>query len=176
MIRLRASYFIALLLAQACVATEPDRNGGMFRSSQSVDTQTDSRPTMSLESLRVCVALEYETRALQSDFDSAKLALELAERDFRSIDQIVQTQKQFLDRTDGRAVDDFNRKVGEQARTLDAFNARVEPYNRLLDALDAATTRFNRDCTRPYLEKDMLAVLVEREAALKAEIEGKKKP
>lgn len=167
---------VALLAAGHAAGAEPDSRGDMFRGSQSVDDSSDKRPTMSLDTLRRCVALEDETRQLRRDFDSAKLSLELADNDFRSIDYIVQTLKQFLDREDPREVDDFNRKVAEQNRALDAYNARIEPYNRLLDAVDAATERFNRECTGPYLQRDMLTVRVEREAALKARMEAAGEP
>jgi hypothetical protein len=172
----RCLAFFAVLIAGEASCAEPDSHSDMFRGSQSVDDRNDKRPTMSIETLRRCVALEDETRQLRSDFDSARLSLELAERDFRSIDYIVQTLKQTLDREDAREVDDFNRKVAEQNRALDAFNARIEPYNRLLGAIDAADTRFNGECTEPYLERDMLAVRVEREAALRARLEAGKKP
>jgi hypothetical protein len=172
----RCLTLLALMLAGPCIGAEPDNGSDMFRGSQSVDGKTDRRPTMSIAQLRVCVALEDEARALRRDFDSAKLALELAERDFRSIDYIVQTLKQTLDLEDGREVDDYNLKVAEQGRALDAYNARIDPYNRLIDAVDAATTRFNAECTRPYLERDMLAVRVEREAAIRASMERDGKP
>lgn len=170
------SALVALLLAGACVAAEPDPRSDMFRGSKDVDDRGDKRPTMSLATLRKCVALEYETRQLRSDFDSAKLSLELADRDFKSIDYIVSTLKQSLDLEDAREVEDFNRKVAEQNRALDAFNARIEPHNRLIDAIDAATTRFNDECTGPYLEDDMRAVRREREAAIRAELEAAQKP
>lgn len=171
----RLLYFLVLILSQACVARESDRNGDMFRGSQSVDDRSDTRPTMSLDSLRACVAMEDNTRQVRRDVDSAQLSLESAERDFRAIDHQVQTLKQTLDLEDGRAVDDYNGKVEEHGRALDAFNARVEPYNRQLELLDSAIARFNEGCTEPYLERDMLTVLVEREAALKAQIGAEQK-
>jgi hypothetical protein len=165
----------ALLLAGACGAAEPDPRSDMFRGSQSVDDRSDQRPTMSLDALRKCVALEYETRQLRSDFDSAKLALEHADRDFKSIDYVVATLRQSLDLADARAVEDFNQKVAEQNRALAALNARIEPHNRLIGAIDAATTRFNDECTGPYLEDDMHVVRREREAAIRAELEAARK-
>ncbi len=172
----RSSTLLALILTQACVAAESDRSGDMFRGSQSVDDRSDTRPTMSLETLRTCVALEDDTRQLRRDVDSAQLSLELAERDFRAIDHQVQTLKQTLDLEDGRAVDNYNGKVEEHGRALDAFNARVEPYNHLLEPLDSAIARFNDKCTLPYLERDMLTVRVEREAAIRAQIEAEQRP
>ena len=166
----------ASFVAGTCPADEPNPASDMFRGSQGVTDRNDKRPTMSLETLRGCVALEYETRGLRRDFDSAKSNLERAERDFRSLDVVVQSRKQSLDLTDAREVDDYNEKVAEQGRALDAFNASVEPHNRLVDAIDAATARFNDECTRPYLERDMRVVRMEREAAIRAELETSKKP
>ena len=117
----------ALLATGAATGAEPHRHSDMFRGSQSVDDRSDKRPTMSLDTLRRCVALEDETRRLRSDFDSARLSLETADRDFRSIDYVVQTLRQTLDREDAREVDDFNLKVAEQNRALETYNARIEP-------------------------------------------------
>lgn len=146
--------------------------GEMFRGSQAVG-ERDGRPTMSLATLRTCVALERELRDLRSRNDSAKLSLEVAEGRMRAAGQWTQAMKQGLDLSDARAVADYNEKLAEQTRLTDAFNALVDPYNRDLEAIDTAVERFNADCTVPYLESDMQTVRAEREAALRADIKAR---
>jgi len=146
--------------------------GDMFRGSAAVGDK-DARPTMSLATLRGCVGLEIELRDLRSRNDSARISLELAEGRMRAADQWVQVMRQSLDRTDARAVADFNEKLAEQGRLTDEFNARVGPYNRDLEAINAAVERFNADCTQPYRESDMRTVRSEREAELRRTIEAR---
>ena len=167
----------ALALALSVGAPSPaaaadTSRGDMFRGSAAVGDK-DTRPTMSLATLRGCVDLEIELRDLRSRNDSARISLELAEGRMRAADQWVQVMRQSLDRTDARAVDDFNEKLAEQGRLTDEYNALVDPYNRDLEAINAAVERFNAGCTQPYRESDMRTVRVEREAALRRSIEAR---
>ena len=161
---------VLALVASPAVAADNPSAGDMFRGSNAV-AGDDGRPTMSLVTLRGCVALERELRDLRSRNDSAKLSLEVAEGRMRAAGQWVQALKQGLDLHDERDVANYNEKLAEQASLTDTFNALVDPYNRDLEAIDAGVERFNADCTLPYREADMRTVRVEREAELRANSE-----
>lgn len=127
---------------------------------------------MTLDELRVCVALEHETRDLQDEFERVKQRYEQAEHAHRMQDHLVVSLRGTLDTRDGRAVDDFNLKVREQNRLLDEFNALVEPYNAKLEALQTAAARMQAECRGKYRESDKRIILQEREAALREQLEA----
>ena len=163
------------LFASALVFAHPVRaTSDMFRGSGLQPGEPYRGRMLTVDELDVCLGIEAEIRTLDSDTDQAELIQSLSDSRQRGLDMLISAERQMLDRSDKKAVADFNKKVDELGAEINEYNARVEHNNNRINQRGTLVDRFNADCSFGYNDADMLAARSRRERRLAAEIEAKK--
>ncbi len=163
------------LLAFVLVFAHPVRaTGDMFQGSGLQPGEPYRGRMLSVDELDVCLGIEAEIYALDSDIDQAELIQSLSDSRQRGLDMLISAERQMLDRSDEKAVADFNKKVDELGTEINEYNARVELNNGRINQRGTLVDRFNADCAFGYYDADLLAARSRRERRLAARIEAEK--
>ncbi len=173
---MRAPLLTCLLGLALAFAPTLRASGDMFRESGLQPGEPYRGRMLSVDELDVCLGIEAEIYALDSDIDQAELIQSLSDSRQRGLDMLISAERQMLDRSDEKAVADFNKKVDELGAEINEYNARVELNNGRINQRGALVDRFNADCSFGYYDADILAARSRRERRLAAKIEAEKSP
>ena len=131
-----------------------------------------SLPPMTFDELLNCAYKVRDLNQQDSDLDAANKRNDSSRLLLQQQGDGLDGERSRVNTRDGKAVDDYNRRLDAYQAAVKTFNAELDKYNAAIDARNLVRNTFNAQCAnRPYRRSDYAKI----PASLRAVIDANSK-
>ncbi len=133
---------------------------GLLSTTDILAAADQTRPMMSREALRYCMAQQSKLEALNAEISKGQAALKTELKAIDKMEAQLTHDKMSLDNSNSIAVEMHNARVEERDTMITKHNAKIESLNKKSAELNAENASYQGQCAgKDYDEADKTAIL-----------------